>query len=187
VIWIAGLGASTGTEQLSNIDASLAKSPQGGLRDALLWAKGSLLAQWNGIAIYSERDLQHALALADAATSVLTTLRDTGLASFSRDRAAVAIAHLYTTKTGEATLRLLAASDPPAPERIVPRVECVERRTGNSFSARFAYTNSNRGSKVISVGDLNQVTPAPRDQGQPRVFKPGDHPHVFSPTSPAAI
>src|SRR5260370_4313017 len=138
VIWVAWLGASTMTEQLANIEAAIASNPQGGLRDALLWAKGSLLAQWNGIAIYSERDLQHALALADAATSVLTTLRDTGLASFSRDRAAAAIAHLYTTKTGEATLRLLAASDPPAPERIVPRVECVERGTGTSFSARFA-------------------------------------------------
>lgn len=39
--------------------------------------------------------------------------------------------------------------------------------------------------KVIELGDGNQVTPAPGDQGQPRVFKPGDHANVFTASSPA--
>jgi hypothetical protein len=37
---------------------------------------------------------------------------------------------------------------------------------------------------VIQMGDLNQVTPAPRDQGQPRFFKPGDHRSVFTASRP---
>lgn len=101
-----------------------------------------------------------------------------------RQRASSIINELYTTKTGQEALRDLAASDPPAPLGIVPRVECVSRGTGKAFSARFGYLNPNRALKVIALGDDNQITPAPRDQGQPRVFKPGDRSNVFTASSP---
>jgi hypothetical protein len=184
VAWVAALGAATRQEQLANIDAALGANPPVGLRDALLFAKGSLLAESNGIAIYSLRDLQSALTYSEAATTTLTLLRDSAISSCMRQQAAGIINKLYTTRTGQVTLRQLAALDPPAPLQVVPRVECVSRGTGQSFSARFGYSNPNRALKVIALGDDNQITPAPRDQGQPRAFKPGDHPNVFTASSP---
>jgi hypothetical protein len=182
--WTAALGGATKEEQLANIDAALGANPPVGLRDTLLFAKGSLLAQWNRVAIYSLRDLQAALTYADAATATLSTLRDSGISNYMRQRATALIDGLYTTKTGQAALRDLAAADPPAPAAVVPRVECVTRGKDQSFTARFGYSNANRALKVLQIGDLNQVTPAPRDQGQPRVFKPGDHSSVFTASSP---
>lgn len=183
-IWTAALGATSKEEQLANIDAALSANPPAGLRDALLFAKGSLLAQWNRVAIYSLRDLQLALVYADGATTALGTLRDNGVSSYLRQRAATLIDQLYTSKTGQAALRDLAASDPPAPLKLMPRVECVSRGDGQTFTARFGYVNPNRAQKVIPLGDSNQITPAPRDQTQPRVFKPGEHANVFTASSP---
>jgi hypothetical protein len=101
-----------------------------------------------------------------------------------RQRAADALPHIYTRRTADETLRQLAANDPPAPLKITPRVECVTHGPGQSFTARLGYANPNPTIKVLPLGNLNQVTPAPRDQGQPRVFKPGDHKNVFTATSP---
>ncbi|HEX3583480.1 MAG TPA: hypothetical protein VH087_17040, partial [Thermoanaerobaculia bacterium] len=56
--------------------------------------------------------------------------------------------------------------------------------SGASFTAHFGYANPNTANKVLQISDLNQVTPAPRDQGQPRVFRSGSHDHVFVATSP---
>jgi len=39
-------------------------------------------------------------------------------------------------------------------------------------------------SKTITISNLNQVTPAPRDQGQPKIFKPGAHANIFTANSP---
>jgi hypothetical protein len=58
-------------------------------------------------------------------------------------------------------------------------VDCVTKGAGQSFSARFGYSNPNRVTKVLQIGSDNQVTPAPHEQGQPRNFKPGDHANVF--------
>jgi hypothetical protein len=78
----------------------------------------------------------------------------------------------------------MAAGDPPAPAQLLPHVECVALGSGESFTARFGYANPNAASKVLQISDLNQVTPAPRDQGQPRIFKPGQHDGVFVAASP---
>jgi len=101
-----------------------------------------------------------------------------------RDRATQTIARLYTSKTGAATLHQLGESDPPAPAALIPRVECVSPATGNAFIVHFGYTNPNKALKVVELSDRNEVTPAPRDQGQPRVFKPGDQSNVFTASSP---
>src|SRR5260370_26337217 len=100
-----------------------------------------------------------------------------------RKRATEGLPHLYTRRTAEETLRLLEQSDLPTPASVIPRVECVNRGAGNTFSARFGYANPNKAIKVLSLGDRNEVTPPPRDQGQPRVFKPGDHANAFTATS----
>jgi hypothetical protein len=183
-IWAAALGGATKEEQLGNIDRALQSGPPAGLRDMLLFAKASLLVQWNHVAIHSFRDLQLALTYADAATTALTTLRESAVSSYMRDRAAKLIDNLYTTKTGQAVLRDLAALDPSAPLAVVPRVECVSVGSGRTFNAKFGYSNPNRAQKVIPLGNANQITPAPRDQQQPRVFKPGDHASVFTASSP---
>jgi hypothetical protein len=183
-LWTAALGGTSREGQLSSLDRALATNPAPGLRDMLLWAKGSLLAQWNSTAIYIDRDIQRAVAYADAATSTLNTLRDVAIAGVLSQRAADTIKGLYTSKSGDATLRQLEASDSPAPAAVVPRVECVAPGLGQSFTARFSYTNPNTAMKVIPLGNSNQITPAPRDQGQPRVFKTGDHANAFTAKSP---
>jgi hypothetical protein len=68
--------------------------------------------------------------------------------------------------------------------KVVPRVECVTKGQGQAFTARFGYSNPNSVVKVLPLSNLNEVTPAPRDQGQPRVFRSGDHSNVFTATSP---
>lgn len=182
--WVSALGARSNDEQLANLAGALATNPPPGLRDALLLAKGLVEAEENARSIQSLRDLQRALTFADAATATLTLLRDTTISDYLRQRAGTTMEQLYTTKTGAVELEQLASLDSPAPAAIIPRVECVAYVDGQGFTARFGYANVNMGSKAIELGPRNQFTPAPRDQGQPRVFKPGDHPDAVVATSP---
>jgi hypothetical protein len=183
-VWTAPLGASSLEQYLINLDVALDTNAEPSLRDMLLWAKGSALVAANAEAIHLKRDLQLALSLADEATKTLTTLGKLTIVDALRDRAVGAIARLYTSTTGAATLRQLAESDLPAPIALIPRVDCVSPGKGSAFIARFGYTNPNKALKVIELSDRNQITPAPRDQGQPRVFKPGDHASVLTASSP---
>lgn len=135
-------------------------------------------------ALLWDRDIDKCLFYADMARSTYTTLQQQAVSQTMRQRAAEALTHIYTRKMAEGGLAMFAQSDPPAPAKVVPRVECVTPGAGNTFVARFGFTNPNRVVKVIQIGDGNQITPAPHDQGQPRVFVAGARSGVFTARSP---
>ncbi len=170
--------------ELAQFDGALAMNPPAAVRDELLLAKGGVLQGWSKYAVFNERDADKAVTLADQSRAVFSLLHDVALTDFTRGQASDALAHLVTRATALDDLRFYAANDPPAPVAIVPRVECVTKGTGQSFSARFGYSNPNSVIKVLQIGPDNEVTPAPREQGQPRIFKPGDHANVFVASSP---
>ena len=187
VAWVAAIGPVTRTSfatKLAQLDSALAANPPAPVHDELLLAKGGLLMGWSQYAVFNERDADKAVALSDQAGEVFNLLRDAGLTDYTRKQAAGQLAHLLTRATALDDLRFYAASDTPAPAAVVPRVECVTKGAGQSFTARFGYSNPNRVIKVLQIGPDNQVTPAPRQQGQPLVFKPGDHASVFVASSP---
>jgi hypothetical protein len=185
VPWVAGFGRITSPSAALNvIDSALAQNPPDSLRDNLLLLKGKLLAQWSGDALYAARNLDLALTFADQARATLDTLAKVAITDVTKQKATAALSQLYTNATARASLDQFAAGDPPAPAQLVPHVDCVALGSGESFTAQFGYSNPNSANKVIQISDLNQVTPAPRDQGQPRIFKPGQHDHVFIAASP---
>jgi hypothetical protein len=187
IAWLGAINldprASLSTE-LAQLDSALGGNPPAAVRDELLLAKGGLLQGASDSASFSERDADKAATLAGQARVVLTQLVDVALTDYTRSHAADALSHLLTPALALANIQFLAALDAPAPARVVPRVECVTKGAGQSFSARFGYSNPNCVIKVLQIGADNQVTPAPRQQGQPLVFKPGDHASVFVGTSP---
>jgi len=165
--------------KLQRIDAALAANPPAAVRDELLLAKGGLLQASSNSAAFSERDVDKAVTLADQARTVFVSLRDTGQTAYVITLANDSLSHLLTRATATDQVRSLSEHDAPAPAHIVPRVDCVTKGAGQSFSAHFGYSNPNRVTKVLQIGSDNQVTPAPHEQGQPRNFKPGDHANVF--------
>jgi hypothetical protein len=178
---------TTPESTLARLDVALASGPPPSLRDDLLLVKGTLAAQSGGHALEIDRDIDKALAFADIARSALSLLQDVAISDVMRARAADALTHLYSRRTAEETLRQLSATDPPAPLKLIPRVECVTPGQGNTFTARFGYSNPNQVIKVVPLGAENQITPAPRGDVQPSVFRPGDHANVFEATSPGGI
>ena len=190
VPWVAAIGsiprASPATE-ISQLDSALALNVPAALRDELLFAKGGLLSGLSHSALFAERDADKALALADQARVPLAQLQQVAVTEYSRNAATAEIAKLLTPKIASADLQTLAEHDPPAPAKLIPRVECVTRGAGQSFSARFGYVNPNKVIKVLQIGSNNEVTPAPRDAGQPRVFRPGANANVFTATSPGGV
>jgi hypothetical protein len=170
--------------ELAQFDGALAGNPPSAVRDELLLAKGGALQGWSKYAVFNERNADKAVALADQSRAILSLLYDVALTDYTRKQATDALAHLVTRATALDDLAFYAANDPPAPAFVVPRVECVTKGTGQSFTAHFGYSNPNRVVKVLQIGSDNQVTPAPHEQGQPRTFKPGDHENVFVASSP---
>ncbi|HKS24941.1 MAG TPA: hypothetical protein VJZ76_19250 [Thermoanaerobaculia bacterium] len=186
--WVAAMGnVTTPGSTLAQLDAALATGPPPSLRDDLLLVKGSFAAQSSGHSLETDRDIDKALVFADVARSAFSLLRDLAISDVMRRRAADALTHLYSRRTAEEMLRQLSAIDPPAPLKLIPRVECVTPGQGNTFTARFGYTNPNQVLKVIPLGAENQITPAPRGDAQPRVFRPGDHANVFEANSPGGV
>jgi len=184
VPWVAAMGKVTTPEStLAQLDAALASGPPPSLRDDLLLVKGTFAAQASGHAVEVDRDIDKGLAFADVARSALSALQDLAISDAMRARAGEPLTHLYTRRTAEEELRQLSAIDSPAPLKVIPRVECVKRGQGQSFTVQFGYSNPNPVRKALPLGNLNEVTPAPRDQGQPRVFKVGDQRNVFTATS----
>ena len=184
-MWLAGRGGVTSYEEtLARYDQALTANPPEAFRDDLLWAKGNLLDSWSNDALRADRDADKALSLADSARATLRLLRDVAVTDLLRQEAADRLPHLVTREGALAELRMLAEGDPPAPAHLAPRVECVTKGAGQTFRATFGYSNPNRAIKVLQIGADNQVTPAPREQGQPRVFKPGNHASVFTAASP---
>lgn len=185
VPWLASIGrAVPPATAVTNLNAALATNPTGSLRDNLLWSKALTLARLSHESLYSDRNVDDAVRLANEARSAFETLAGVAISDALRAAATGGATKLYTAASASATLSQLAEWDPPAPLPVVPRVECVIRGDGHTFTARFGYSNPNRGIKVLQLGNLNQITPAPLDQGEPRVFEPGDHKNAFSASSP---
>jgi hypothetical protein len=186
--WVGGFGnLEANDEAIAHVDEALASSPPESVRDDLLLRKGLLLAHQSKNAIETARNADTGLSLAERARGVFLTLKDVAVSNFMRQRAATELGRLYTRRTAEDTLRMLASFDPPAPAQLVPRVECVAPGLGSTFTARFGYTNPNQVIKVVPLGAENQITPAPRGDAQPRVFQPGDHANVFEASSPGGV
>ncbi|HEY2090776.1 MAG TPA: hypothetical protein VGJ81_02720 [Thermoanaerobaculia bacterium] len=185
VPWIAGYGRATEPSvTVKVIDTALAQNPPDSLRDNLLWMKGTLLEGWSDNALHAARNLDLALTYADQARTTLDTLKRVAIADVTKQKATATLAELYTNATARTSLDRMAAGDPPAPAQLVPHVDCVVLGSDSSFTAQFGYVNPNAANKVLQISDLNQVTPAPRDQDQPRIFRPGSHDHVFGATNP---
>jgi hypothetical protein len=183
--WTAMYGSATlEFPELQAIDAALATNPPPILRDNLLLAKGGELTSESDDALRSERNGDKALLLAEQSKSVYSLLVDTAITARVRQYAKQALSRILTRATAEDLLRGYAQADPPAPDKVEPFVECISRTAKASFTARFGYSNPNASRKAVTLSNLNQVTPAPRDQGQPRVFAPGRHEHVFEASSP---
>jgi hypothetical protein len=185
--WFAGwdllLGGSSYQAALAEYDRALLSNLPQVIRDEKLLGKGELLAAWSQHAAYADRNADLAVSLADQARPILARVRDTALTGYVRNRASETLSKLLTRELALSVVRSLAEHDPPAPARVQPYVECVSKGAAHSFSARFGYTNPNRTIKVLDIGGVNLVSPAPVDQGQPRVFKPGDHRDAFTATS----
>jgi hypothetical protein len=185
VPWVAAMGVSKSrTVSLSNLDAALAMNVPPSLRDNLLLAKADFLRGWSSDALYIDRNLDESLARAGDARTAYDALKKVAFSDLMRQFAVEGTAKLYTQSTARATLDMLVAGDPPAPAAVRPYVQCVAKGVGAAFTARFGYSNPNTARKFLQIGDQNEVTPAPRDQGQPRFFAPGDHPSAFSASSP---
>ncbi len=170
--------------RLARIDAALALTPPASLRDDLLLARAWALDMASEHALLSDRNVDQCLSYADMARAAYTTLQQQASSQMMKQRAAEGLTHINTRTMAQETLAMYARSDPPAPGQLQPKVECVTGGSGSGFTARFGYTNPNKATKVIQVGDLNQVTPAPHDQGQPRVFAAGAKSGVFTARSP---
>ena len=175
---------SFGSKDIAAFDNALAMNPPSTVRDNLLWHKAEHLAMLSRVTLMSDRDLERAIVLADNARAAFQELQRVAISDLMRQRAIKGISGLNTRAMAEETLRLYASTDGPAPEKLIPRVECVTRGEGKTFTARFGYENPNKAVKVLQIGNLNQVTPAPHDQGQPRAFKLGSLSNVFTATSP---
>ena len=184
--WVAGIAPESSANATTVLEAALATNPTPSLRDNLLWALDGYLEDWARTTLMYERDADKAAALDDRARTSLKKLRDGAATETMRRLAEERLAKLdaLTPQSYRDSLKLLTDGDPPAPDKVVPHVECIAKLSGNSFAARFGYTNPNKAMKFIPVGNLNKITPAPLDQQQPRKFKTGDQTNVFTATSP---
>ncbi len=65
--------------------------------------------------------------------------------------------------------------DAPAPERVVPILECVAENSDGTYTAHFGYDNPNQFVVVVdALNDKNKFEPAPTFRtGQPEGFAPG--------------
>jgi hypothetical protein len=183
--WVACRGkVGTFDGAAARLDKALSVNPPASLRDNILWCKAALLNQASDYALEVNRNIDECLSYAGAAESAYSVLQHLAIFEVMKGRATEGLTHIYTRKGAEDDLRMFAALNLPAPAKVIPRVECVTAAEGKSFSARFGYRNPNKAVKVLQIGDQNQVTPAPRDQGQPRSFKVGDQNAVFTAQSP---
>jgi hypothetical protein len=182
--WIAGLVEAPTAQRVAAYDLALGKTIPPSLRWALLYGKAVLLNGASANAAWSDFNVDLALEDADAARAALDELVKVTTVDAVRQQAMDLRAQLLTPKSADELLKTHVALAPAAPLAVIPRVECVRRGSGNGFTAVFGYSNPNRSGKVLLIGDRNQVTPAPRDQGQPRFFQPGSHSAAFTGTSP---
>jgi hypothetical protein len=188
VPYVAALGhAASPSASVSFIDAALSQNPTPSLRDNLLLTKASFLNQISRDALYADRNLDVAMQLASEARTAYETVRKVAISDVSRQEAADGLKTVLTEGPALETLRQFAEWDGPAPAHVVPKVECVSKGQGEAFTVQFGYVNPNDNSKALQISDDNQVTPAPRDQGQPRIFRPGAHTSVFVAKSPGGV
>lgn len=188
VPYVAALGhASSPAESVSFINAALSQNPTPSLRDNLLVTKGAYLNYLSGSALHADRNLDAAMQFADEARAAYEKLQSVAISDVRRQQASDGLKKVLTEVVAREDLQLLAAGDPPAPARVVPKVECVSKGEGEAFSVRFGYVNPNDSFKVLQLSDDNQITPAPRDQGQPRIFGSGTHTNVFVAKSPGGV
>ena len=169
---------------VSPYDHALAMNPPLTVRDNLLLHKAGHLAGESEYAISAFRDVEQSLALADRARDAYLELQRVAFSDPMRQAAAKGLSELYTPALAREMIEYYEQNDPPAPKSVIPRVECVTPGSGKTFTARFGYENPNERYKMIQLGNLNQVTPAPRDQRQPRMFEPGKKSNVFTASSP---
>jgi hypothetical protein len=170
-------------DDVSPYDHALAMNPPVTVRDTLLSHKAGHLAGQSEHAISAFRDVEQSLALADRARDAYLELQRVAFSDLMRQYAAKGLSDLYTPALAREEIQFHEQFDPPAPKSVIPRVECVTPGSGKTFTARFGYENPNERFKVIQLGNLNQITPAPRDQRQPRMFEPRKKSNVFTASS----
>lgn len=182
--WLAGLVEGSPARKVAAYDVALSRNIPSALRDVLLYGKAVVLNGAGANAVWSDLNVDLAITEADTARAALTQLMKVTTVDVVRQQASDLLAQLLTPQSANTLLKSRIALAPPAPLAVQPQVVCVTRGTGNAFSAMFGYTNPNKTGKILLISNDNEVTPAPRDQGQPRYFLSGVHQTVFTASSP---
>jgi hypothetical protein len=115
--------------------------------------------------------LDEAIKSAELAEKILRVLSKSAKDPALRAAAGVQLNSVPTRETLKRDADIAAG----IPVEIVPTVSCIDN--GHVW---FGFVNRNRKELELSVGPLNQFTPAPSNQGQPTSFKPGEWDRVFS-------
>jgi hypothetical protein len=184
VPWVAGLLRGATDQKVAAYDLALSTDIPTALRDTLLMGKATALRAASVDALWIDSNVDVALSRADAERAVLAQLIKVTAVDVTRQNATEMLDAAYTPTSASAILKDLIAHAPPAPLAVQPKVDCVQPGVGKAFSAVFSYSNPNKAGKTLLISDANQVTPAPRDQGQPRYLVPGTHLGAFTGQSP---
>jgi uncharacterized repeat protein (TIGR01451 family) len=86
-------------------------------------------------------------------------------------------------RSATATIKSRRCGSPqPRSQSIAIWVTCVTPHADGTYDATFGYENANATTIAVPVGLANGFVPAPRDRGQPTLFRPGNAPEAFKVT-----
>lgn len=168
----------TGIERLPFLAQGLSAA-NGPIADELRMCIASAHLGAMSDALFAERNLEKALAEANAARLMIDQVRKSPYPFFGVS-AAEAAKDLFTSNQIREIFTRRIASAPAAPLPLQPTVDCVEASvTDNTYIVRFGFSNPNYAGKFVDIGQGNHVVPGPPDRNQPRYFRPGEYHDVF--------
>lgn len=172
------LGARAVASGVDAYERALTLQVNGPVHDMLVEAEGSTLASLNNEA-FAGAQFEKAAEYGRQALKILREIAKSTRYPWVKENALKSIDRVDGPDNLESLFDAVHANALPAPERVVPFVDCVDR-TSKTLVARFGFENGNPGRKIIQPGSDNAIAPGRDDQGQPRVFPPGRHSGAFS-------
>jgi hypothetical protein len=172
--------SSSNADALSLLQQAVATKPAGPIADLLQLGEASV----HGVAsndAFKRGDIDTAVSEEEAARSIVERVMSESMYSFVRRQAASHRALLKSQQQLRGFARYVVDHAPPAPQRVTPYVECVDKVGDGRLVARFGYRNPNNAGKRLAAGtSANRFSPGPADQGQPGYFYSGQQEHVAS-------
>jgi hypothetical protein len=168
------------TAELALYDRAIAMNPPEAVRYELLLQRGAAQMSWHVVDMDNGRNAESALAWGNAAVDTLKKLVSIATINDVRLEAERIMAEYRDRKQIDEEIAWLGANDCPAPKTVEPFVDCVSMSNDDELTAWFGFNNPNDGGKMLLLGSRNQITPAPRDAGQPRWFKPGTYSRIVA-------